>query len=269
MIAELNRKVAPNSALRVYGNNVSELRRSARRVSARKTNHPGVLCKVAENREEREQGFRLVYNAYRDIDLIGENPFELRVTKYHLQPVTAMFMAMFRGEPVYTVTLILDGDLGLPLEELYGPEVDSMRTAGHYLAEVSCLAGRRDLFDRKEQFNIFVDLMGLMAQYGRYHNVSRLLVAVHPRHSKFYQHFFGFENFGDLTYYSAVQGNPAVGCVHDFESTDRTGYPLREKVYAATYEPWELQAHPMPPAEQAYFGAAAEHTTGTLVPMAA
>ena len=142
-----------------------------------------------------------------------------------------------------------------------------MRAQGFYLAEVTCLAGRRKLFERREQFDIFVNLMGLMVQYARQNSVDRLMVAVHPRHAKFYQHFFGFEVFGELKSYAAIQGNPAVGCVLDFAKTDVTGYPLRDKVYGVTYAPWELVSQPISSAECNYFGEATQYAGRELVPM--
>ena len=237
--------------------------------SRRRTNIGGVTYKVAECRREREAAFRLVYDAYREAGLIPENPQRLRVTEYHLLPTTAVFLAIHEGQPIYTVSLVPDDTLGVPLDSLYHDEVEAMRAQGLYPAEVSCLAGRRKLFERREQFNIFVNLMGLMVQYARQNFVDRLLVAVHPRHAKFYQHFFGFEVFGELKSYAAVQGNPAVGCVHDFAKTDVTGYPLRDKVYGVTYASWELVGQPISSAECNYFGEATQYAGLELVPMAA
>ena len=238
--------------------------------SPRRTNMVvGVTYKVAECRREREAAFRLVYDAYREAGLIPENPQRQRVTEYHLLPTTAVFLAIYDGKPIYTASLVPDDALGVPLDSLYHDEVEAMRAQGHYPAEVTCLAGRRKLFERREQFNTLVNLMGLTIQYARKNSVDRLMVAVHPRHAKFYQHFFGFEVFGELKSYAAIRGNPAVGCVHDFAKTDVTGYPLRDKVYGVTYASWELVNQPLSSAECSYFGEAAQSAGHELVPMAA
>jgi hypothetical protein len=228
-----------------------------------------VTYKIAETQAEREAAFRLVYNAYVASGLIPRNVYGMRVTPYQLQPTTTVFVARLGEALTHTVTLIEDADLGMPLESLYGDEVGSMRSEGYRMAEVSCLAGNPEVVDRRQGFSIYVNLMGLMAQYGRYHGVDRLLVACHPRHSRFYEDFLGFEVFGGLKSYDTVNGNPAVGCYHDFAFLDRAGYRLQEAVYAIKHEPWTLTRRPMSPEEQAYFKPAAALAPSGFLPTAA
>jgi hypothetical protein len=208
-----------------------------------------------------------VYQAYRAADLVAANPMEMRVLSYHLEESATIFVAVHREEVVYTVSLFQDDELGLPLQTIYPDSVGDMRRA-MYLAEVSCLAGRRDPDLGREGFAVFVRLMGLMAQYARRHYIDRLLVAVHPRHVRFYRNFFGFQCFGSEKKYGAVQDHPAVGCFHDFAQTDRTGYRLRDEVYQIDYEPWELCGWPMQDDEHEWFGIAAEFAGSEVVPMA-
>lgn len=230
--------------------------------------------KVAENKFERELCFQLVHDAYLDEGLISPNTHGMRVTKYHAQPTTAVFLAMSiassrfpESVPIYTATLIPDGDIGIPLDEIYLSKVDEMRSAGHYVAEVSCLAGNRTLLDRREQFGVFVGLMGLIGTYSKFHGITRILVAVHPRHAKFYQRFFGFQQFGDKTSYAAVEGNPAIGCYHDFVDAESLGYPLQEQTYAIAYADHQLLAHPMGAAEREILADVIDCSGGSVIPL--
>jgi len=157
----------------------------------------------------------------------------------------------------------------MPLEALYDDEVKAMRERGLKLAEVSCLAVQRDSLDRKKRFEICVNLMGLMAQYARYHGIDRLLVACHPRHSHFYVDFLGFQLFGERKPYDSVNGNLAIGCYHDFEYLDRTSYRLRQCIYAVKHQPGRLSRKPMPPEEQEYFKPATMCATSGFLPAAA
>lgn len=231
----------------------------------------GISYKNSGCWSERASAFRMVYDAYVAAGLIPSNPHRMRVTRYHLSPSTAVFLAKRHAELVYTVSLVVDDeDYGLPLESLYADEVAEMRSQGYRLAEVSCLAGATDDgASRSEQFNVFVGMMGLLAQYARYNDVDRLLVAVHPRHAKFYRHFFGFEVFGEQKSYDAVCGNPAVGCYHDFLATDISGYRLRDQVYEVKYSPWELQQRPLSELEVFQMECAADLSIDQFVPMAA
>ena len=100
--------------------------------------------------------------------------------------------------------------------------------------------------------------------------MERLVVACHPRHAHFYVDFLGFEVFGQLKCYDTVNGNPAVGCYHDFATLDRTGYRLRERVYGGMHEPWVLSRKPMPSEDQACFTeSAAAYATSGFLPTAA
>lgn len=230
-----------------------------------------ISYKTAGCWSERESAFRMVYDAYLKSGLISCNPMKMRVTRYHLSPSTAVFLAMRRRELIYTMSLVVDDPAyGLPLESLYADEVAEMRDRGYRLAEVSCLAGTcEDTADRREMFDVFVGLTGFMFQYARYNGVDRLLVAVHPRHAKFYRHFYGFEVFGELKSYDAVHGNPAVGCYHDFEETDFSGYRLRNQVYAERYEPWELETPTRSELETFQLECAVDMATEEMVPLAA
>jgi hypothetical protein len=242
--------------------------RAAQLKRRRHTTVEGVTYKVASNWEEREGAFRLVYEAYRNSGLVAANPMGMRVLPYHLEESATIFVATRDQSVIYTVSLFQDDELGLPLQSIYPDDVAEMRRR-MYLAEVSCLAGRRDPDLGREGFHVFVNLMGLMAQYARRHYVDRLLVAVHPRHVKFYQNFFGFQSYGSEKTYGAVQDNPAVGCFHDFAQTDRTGYRLRNDVYQIDFAPWELCGWPMQDDEQEWFGIAAEFAGCEVVPLAA
>ena len=82
-----------------------------------------VQCKIASLREARDAAFRLVYHSYLRADLTEPNRHETRVTPYHLLPTTEVFVGMCRGEIISTLSLIQDGELGLPIESVYAPEI--------------------------------------------------------------------------------------------------------------------------------------------------
>jgi hypothetical protein len=171
--------------------------------------------KVAATRAERRDAFELVYSAYRRAGLCAENPFGLRFTPYQVLPSTDIFIAKFQGEVISTLSLVRDGELGLPLEDIYGEEVASRRAAGVKLAEVSCLADRRE--SPRRFFDLFCDMSRLMAQVARTQGVDELLVAVHPRHAAIYGRYMAFEPMGDRRDYPTVCGSPAVALSLNFD----------------------------------------------------
>ncbi len=142
---------------------------------------PEIRLQVASTREQREAVFRLIYHSYRDAGLCEPDFTELRFTPYQLLPTTDLFLAQLHEEVVCTLSLVRDGELGLPMEDLYAEQIEQRRAAGLHLAEVSCLADCRS--DPSRFFELFCDLSRLMVQSAEYQSVDQLLIAVHPRHA--------------------------------------------------------------------------------------
>jgi hypothetical protein len=167
-----------------------------------------ISIKIAANREERRGAFRLAYQSYLRSGLCDPCDAELRVTPYQLLPTTDVIIAQLRGEVISTLSLVRDGELGLPLEEIYADDVRRLRSSGVRLAEVSCLADRRRDFARF--FPLFCELARVMIQASVRNGIDQLLIAVHPRHARIYQRAMAFEQIADDRDYPAVNGNPAV-----------------------------------------------------------
>lgn len=184
---------------------------------------------IATTRDEREAAFRLVYNAYLRAGLGEPNRFRMRVTPFHLLPATSIFIARYQGEVIATVSLVADGELGLPMESVYRTEVTELREQGVRLGEISCLADRRRDFRRG--IPVFIGLCRLMIQTARKMGLEETLVAVHPKHEGFYRRFCAFEQLGQQTVYPTVRGNPAVAMSLNFERLDRQGHNNYERFF--------------------------------------
>lgn len=193
----------------------------------------------------------------------------MRVMKHHLSDQTDVMVLKRQGTVVFTSTLVRDGEYGLPLESLFGAEVQAMRNQGLRIAEVSCLASDITLQDKTQRFELFVELIGLVFQTARYHQVDRLLLAVHPRHAKVHQRMFGCTICSGVKKYAAVEGNPAVLCSHDFAQLDQTGYCLYDKVYRVNYSQNHLLGERMKEAEKQRLAQAVTSYAANMVPMAA
>lgn len=218
-------------------------------------------CGIAKRQPQREAAFRLIYNAYVRSGLGVPNPYQMRVTPYHLLATTTIFMAELcghecghgdPGEVFSTVSLVGDGELGLPLERNYSREVTERRSAGLRLAEVSCLADRRQDFRRF--FPVFCALNRWMIQFARAQRYDQVLVAVHPKHARFYVRNMGFEPIGGLTNYATVCNRPAVALCYDFKRNDRTPFPYYDRFFGEQIPLDDLQPAPMSKREVEFFG---------------
>lgn len=207
--------------------------------------------RIARTRQERAAAFRLVYESYLRSGLGQPNPYRMRVTPYHLLTTTEIFIAVFQQTPIVTMTLVMDGQLGIPMECIYAAEVAQKRQAGLRFGEVSCLADRRNRF--RGFLPAFLGLSRLMAQYAWCRGLDELLVAVHPRHARFYRRFMAFEPFGTLKAYPTVRNRPALALALNFDRVDRE----RPKSFDTFFGQWiaeeKLQPQPIAPEDAEYF----------------
>lgn len=215
-------------------------------------------CRIANSRSQREAAFRLIYQAYVRSGLGLPNAYEMRVTPYHLLSTTTIFTAELLsgasdGDVFSTVSLVGDGRFGLPLERIYPHEVATRREQGLRLAEVSCLADRRSDFRRF--FPVFCALNRWMIQAARAQGYDQILVAVHPRHARFYSRNMGFELIGELAEYPSVCNRPAVPLCFDFARNDenRASLPYYSHFFDDPIAPSELQPTSMSAEELALF----------------
>lgn len=221
-----------------------------------------ITYRIAKTQYERAAAFNLVYEAYVETGLIEANRFRMRVTPFHLLPTTNIFIAVCRDEVIGTVSLIGDGDLGLPMDCIYDGEVNALRDAGYSLGEVSCLAHRRQHV--KQTLPLFVQMTRLMAQHARHSGMDQFLIAVHPRHAQFYMRFMGFEQIGDERSFPSVRNNPAVACALNFPRIDVERPACYNQFFGTPIPTHELQPAPMNLLDVEDFAEAAQEGSLTI-----
>lgn len=207
--------------------------------------------RVANGWYDRSAAFRLVYRAYLRAGLTHSSKVRMRVTPYQLLDSTVVFLATLRRAPICTVSLVGDGDMGLPIETVYGGEVDDLRARGLRLGEVSALADRRRKLSRT--LPVFVSLTRLLVQCAQLRGIDRLLVAVHPRHARFYERFLAFQRIAEEKPYPLVRDNPAVALQLDLNAIDPS-QPMYPAYFGERIPPHELESIPMTPEELELFG---------------
>jgi hypothetical protein len=230
--------------------------------SVRAATAPEIELKIASTREERQGAFELIYRSYLRAGLCTDNEFNLRATPYQLLATTDIFVAKHRDEVISTVSLVRDGELGLPMEEIYPKEVAERRAAGVRVAEVSCLADRRR--DTSRFFALFVDLSRLMAQLAVKTDVDELLIAVHPRHVPLYQRYMAFRRLGDQRAYPAVQANPAVALVLNFSQAQVESPKSWKEFFGQQLADSTLQSSPISREDQEHFRSILEAEPNSL-----
>jgi hypothetical protein len=99
------------------------------------------------------------------------------------------FVAATAEATIGTVTLRLDGPLGLRAEEAHREAIQSVRSADRRLCELTRLA----VAESVDSISVLASLFGLAYAAGRsIHGVTDVFIEVNPRHVTFYSRVLGF-----------------------------------------------------------------------------
>jgi hypothetical protein len=215
---------------------------------------PGVdldcRCSVARRRKELRSAFRLVYDRYCESGLLETNRLRLRILPHQLLDTSWVLLATRGTDAVGTLSLIEDGELGLPVESLYPAGLlRSCRRRARF-AELACFAacGLRD-----HGMRVLRTLLDLAIRLACRREITELAICVHPRHANFYRRRLGFREFGPPRRCPWVHGQPAVAMILSLRAGNQTSIPLlmpqRESASAAIVS----GLNRLPAADRAYF----------------
>ena len=192
--------------------------------------------KIAETKQELEDCFRLLHDAYVGSGFMKPDPSGMRITQYHALPTTTTLCAKFDGRIVGTISMIREGVFGFPLQAIF--DLESVRAKGGNIAEISALAIHPEF--RKTGGFILFPLMKFMHVYcAEFFDTRHLVIAVNPEKIELYEALLLFERLQavPVSHYEFANGAPAVGATIDlnyaatiFKSTYR-GRSIRKNLY--------------------------------------
>lgn len=169
----------------------------------------GLTVRLAETIDEYVEAARLVYEGYRARGILDPHETGVRVTPFLALPTTLIFVALREGRIVGTISVVLDGPAGLPMESIYRDELAALRASGRRIAEVGALCISPGLRGRGIAF-LLNKAMALSAR--NFAHVDDLVIAVHPRAEDLYRALLGFERLGPQREYpSLTKSAVAVG----------------------------------------------------------
>lgn len=196
-----------------------------------------LTLKIAETREELEQCFSLLHDAYVAAGFMKPAPSGLRATIYHALPTTTTLCAKFDGQVVGTLSLIRESVFGFPLQAIF--DLSEIRQRGGKIAEVSALAVHPDF--RKTGGAILFPLMKFMYEYcTAFFDTRHLVIAVHPSRIEMYESLLFFERLTEnrVDNYDFANGAPAIGAALDLRHAPQKyrqvygSKPARKNMYA-------------------------------------
>lgn len=160
----------------------------------------GVTVKVADEISEYVDAARLVHDGYVKRRIIRAHGSGVRLTPFLALPSTIIFVALRDKEVKGTLSLVCDSSLKLPMDKIYGPELDELRTKGRRLAEVGALCLTADVRGSGVAFLLYK----AMWQCAELLGLSDLVVAVHPSAAQLYEAMLRFERIGPLRTYPSM-----------------------------------------------------------------
>lgn len=165
-------------------------------------------CACVRHPQDLLAAFRLIHERYAGDGLMRPNRLGVRILPHQLLDTTSVLLAQRSGEIVGTLSVIGDGELGLPIETMYALELAGLRRGGRRVAELSSLATR--FATGGEGIAVLRTLLRTALQVAADQQLDELAICVHPRHSRFYEKRLGFEVIGATRSCSWVCGRPAV-----------------------------------------------------------
>jgi hypothetical protein len=174
----------------------------------------GIACR----RPDLVCAYELVYRRYVERGFVPPDPAGLIYHPTFGLRSSRTIATTYHGRTVGTVTIVGDNFIGLHIESTYPSEVEHLRRRNRALAELTCLAIEPRPEEPKN--GAFFALTRFMYQYAQWREYDDLLLAVHPRHVRFYERWFRVYRFGPCRPYNLVQGAPAIACRIDLRSVD-------------------------------------------------
>lgn len=181
--------------------------------------------KIADTKQELEQAFGLLHDAYVREGFMTPHRSGIRVTPYHALPSTTTLVAKEGDKVVGTLSIIRRGAYGLPSDAAF--DFSKIEKDGAVIAEISSLAVHKDYRGLKN--GVTFTLLKFMYLYcKKYFGLDSIVIAVHPRFNEFYEAILGFTALEakKVDAYDFANGNPAVGKYLDLNEAEKVIFHL-------------------------------------------
>ncbi len=162
--------------------------------------------KVASTLNEVTSAWNIVYKQYLAHSLIDPNPYSVFTFPEYVYNDSVVIVGEADNTPICSVSGILDGAAGLPLDKYYKKELNKLRKNGGKLIEIGLLADIREY----NNLNSIIELMSAVGKFGVFSNHIDYVVGVHPRRVEFFKRLFGFQVIGDIKKYDKLNVAPVI-----------------------------------------------------------
>lgn len=167
---------------------------------------PGLSVSLANSRSDRQRAIELRRNVYRRKGLLREDTLTPQVLPQACAPGSAIFVAREYGTIVGTISFYLDSDIGLPMDEVHGEEVDKMRRRFACVAEVGGLA----ILEDRRGVGITMMLYLATFRWALATDAKCIVACVNPSSRRAYRKLLLFEELGECKKHPRFLDAPSV-----------------------------------------------------------
>ena len=211
-----------------------------------------LIARIAANRRDLVGAFELVYSAYSAKGYVRPHPERMVYQPVFGLPSSRTMVAAVPGDDIVgTLSIVGDNRFGFQLETTYRDEVQLLRDEGRKLAEITCLTIESAGGFRPTE--VFGALTRFTIHYALWRGYDDLLMAVHPRHYRFYWRVFRAAPLGPPRAHEVVEGNPALCCRIDLMNLKRNMTPeVSRRYFSCVYRETQFLQPPINPTDHQY-----------------
>lgn len=167
---------------------------------------------IASDLKSRIEAFQLMYKLYRNpaLNYAKDDPSKMWYSLFNASPYTNTIVVrdLLTRKIVATVTVVLDTKLGLPLEENYPVQIETLRNKNRLCAEIISLGFEEEV---RGSSDILIQLFKFAYLiYRRIYCATDFLIMIKPSHSLFYEKKLFFSAIGEEVNCMKINNKPVV-----------------------------------------------------------
>ena len=182
--------------------------------------------RVANQLKLRRKAYRCMYDIYSKMGIAENDSNGLWLSIYDALPETTTLIAEdSKGNIGGTLTLVFDSPIGLPADDLYKKEIDSLRNTSSQICEFVSLGINKE---GKSSIKALASLFycGFLYAWHRDNSIVSI-ITIHSNYERFYCRNFSFEKLGPERNYAKVNGAPTVLLNLSFETLNELRHQRR------------------------------------------
>jgi acyl carrier protein len=180
------------------------------------------LFRVASTEDEWNDARTLVHRIYVREGYIDPESSRALIGEYIGKNTTTTFLGYMGDALVGTISVAEDASGGLPMDQIFRDEVDTLREEGKVIGEVCQFAIDDALValhttTGSSRNDLSLKFFGCVLTHARERGITHYCFSVNPKHARFYE-LIGSERIGDEKQYPSVNMAPALAYVLDIEA---------------------------------------------------